>query len=63
MFSNFKWNWKTSLGGIATVALGVQNIIANNGAVDNGSLGAIISGLALLFAKDGDKSHTQPSAK
>ena len=56
---SFLVNWKTSLGGLVTVALGVLSLlgvkIAGQAPIDpQVAIGMITGGFALIFAKDGD---------
>lgn len=56
--NNFMTNWKTSLGGVATMAMGIMSLfgvhVAGQAAMDpNSAMAAIMAGFGLLFAKDG----------
>jgi hypothetical protein len=54
---NFLTNWKTSLGGVLTAAIGAASLfgvhLTGSGNVDpNTAIGMIVGGLTLIFAKD-----------
>ena len=55
---NLMTNWKTSLGGLLTAALGVAALLGikvGDSSIDpTTALGMITGGLGLLFAKDGN---------
>ena len=46
-------NWKTTLMGIGSLAATVTKIIAA-GVVETSDVGAIVAGVGLILAKDGD---------
>ena len=53
-------NWKTTLAGV-TAILAVVTKVVTTGAFDVQTDGpALVVGFGLIFAKDFDKSHTQP---
>lgn len=54
-----KFSWKTTLGGIASVLAGISGLAGDAWTPTAETLGLIIAGLSLIFAKDHDKSHTQ----
>jgi hypothetical protein len=56
---SFATNWKTTVGGAATMALGVLSLfgvkVVGTGAIDpQTAIGMITGGFALMFAKDGN---------
>lgn len=56
---SFLANWKTTAGGLATLALGVMSLfgikVVGSASIDpQTALGMITGGLALIFAKDGN---------
>ncbi len=52
-FKNFATNWKTTSGGILMIAGGVYLYIHDNTKFMEG-LTAVLGGIGLLFAKDGN---------
>jgi hypothetical protein len=45
-------NWKTSLSGLGSIILGIASITTGN---MNEGIGAIVSGIGLILAKDHNK--------
>ena len=55
MMKNMLKNWKTTLSGVALVITGISMYI-NNPASSTEAITAILGGIGLIVAKDGDKT-------
>ena len=53
---NILRNWKTTLLGLATIAIG---LLSGKGKIDATTGSAIVAGLGLVLAKDGDKTGAE----
>lgn len=62
MLKNAKRNWKTTLAGIATLALvGAQGVMNPISLLNPDVLGQAVVGVGLIWAKDGNKTGTADS--
>lgn len=49
-------SWKTTVTGIVTI---VTTLLVSKGKISTENASAIVAGVGLIIAKDGDKSHTE----
>ncbi|MCC6366865.1 MAG: hypothetical protein IT165_25365 [Bryobacterales bacterium] len=57
-------NWKTTAAGLLNLALVVLTLLQDSGkATDPTTIGGIVTGIGLIFAKDGDKTGVEPKSK